>query len=310
MPILEDWEKQELKSYYKRAINDGTYWKQKREEHDKHRILLTESLNENKLDSLSKDELIKLLTQFYNSGKRNGKTSQIQANILKPNNDDYNMIINNIRNLLYGPEDLGIRIDTFSKNIDHMALGYISEMLSYIYPEKYPFWNKTVSSTLDKIGFENLNSYISKGTSGRTGLKYEKIIEVMTSIKNSIEKDENRKLDFIDIKILLLYIEYLPETSTSVEEEPIESELKSKNFIFNGPVGTGKSEFANILAKKIIENRIPSVSEIEQLLEDFNKGDLPIEKYDNEKLRKVTFHPSYGYEDFIMGLKAEVDEKK
>ena len=309
MSILEDWEKQELKRYYERAINAGTYWKQKREEHDKHNILLTESLNKNKLDSLSKDELIKLLTQFYNGGNRTRNTSQIQATILKPNNNDYNKIINNIRNLLYGPEDLEIRIDNFSKNIDHMALGYISEMLSFIYPDKYPFWNNTVSSTLDKIGFKNLKSYISKGTSGKTGLKYEKIIEVMTSIKNSIEKDENTKLDFIDIKILLLSIEYPLEESTYVEEEPIESKLKSKNFIFNGPVGTGKSEFANILAKKIIENKIPSVSEIEQLLEDFNNGDLPIERYDNDKLRKITFHPSYGYEDFIMGLKAEVDEK-
>ncbi|WP_298277760.1 AAA family ATPase [Ferroplasma sp.] len=311
MEILQDSEKQELKNYYDHAINAGDYWAQKRKEHDKHQEVLSKYLSKDNLNLISQDDLKKLLVELWATSQRFKSISGVEKRILKNNNNDFKKIIEGIKDLLYGQEYLEDRINTFSKNINYMKLAYTSEMLHFVYPDKYPLWNLTTEAALEKISPDNLLSYIKSGTysTGKEGQKYKKIIEVMTAIKNSIEKDENIKLDFIDVDILIIAIQRPPDSFASDKENLNKQKLKSKNFIFNGPVGTGKSEFANILAKKIIENKILSVSEIEQLLKDFNKGDLPIKKYDDERLKKVTFHPSYGYEDFIMGLKAEVDKK-
>ena len=311
MEILQDWEREELQKYYKKAINAGDYWKQKRKIQEEHQKELEKYLSKAGLNSMSEEVLKELLTKLWASGQFKAPAA-VEKHFLRNNHNDFRKIIDGIKNLLYGSETLETRINTFSNDIKGMKLAFISEMLNFTYPDKYPLWNdKYAIQPLERIKFDNLLSYMSNGTStkGKKVWDYKKIIEVMTAIKNSIEKDENTKLDFIDINILNVSIGESSESSTSAKEEPIESELKSKNFIFNGPVGTGKSEFANIMAKKIIENKIPSVSEIESLLQDFNQGKLEIEKYNNEKLRKVTFHPSYGYEDFIIGLKAEVDDK-
>ena len=308
---LTDEEKKEIRNYYKKAINAGDYWKQELKEHEEHKNILTNRLSESSLNSMSENQLIDLLIYLYANRKRYNNASSIKTNILEPNNNNSQKIINWIKNLIYGKESLDIRIMNFRNNIKSIALSNISEMFNFVYPNKYPLWNSSIESALNRIKFDNLVSYINKGNSNKDSQKYERVIEVMTLIKNSIEDDENTKLSFIDIDILMDYISDLNEyiSIDNKAETHFASGLKSRNFILNGPVGTGKTEFANILAKEIIENKINKISEIEELLKDFNKGGLNIEEYNNEKLKKITFHPSYGYEDFIIGLKAEIDEK-
>ncbi|MCL4319641.1 MAG: hypothetical protein M1427_00135, partial [Candidatus Thermoplasmatota archaeon] len=72
-----------------------------------------------------------------------------------------------------------------------------------------------------------------------------------------------------------------------------------RNIILHGPVGTGKTYLAGILASGIIEGKITSMEDIESLLK--SKSDILSEyggkTLERNELTNVTFHQSYGYEE-------------
>jgi len=77
------------------------------------------------------------------------------------------------------------------------------------------------------------------------------------------------------------------------------------NQILYGPPGTGKTYNTINKAIEIIENRKLSKDE----LNDRDKIKSLFETYQgNGQIEFITFHQSYGYEDFIEGIKAETSE--
>ncbi len=70
------------------------------------------------------------------------------------------------------------------------------------------------------------------------------------------------------------------------------------NTIFYGPPGTGKTRGTILRAAQIIENRI--ITDYEEAMEVFNK-------YLRKEIEFITFHQNYSYEDFIQGLRPDVD---
>jgi 5-methylcytosine-specific restriction protein B len=105
------------------------------------------------------------------------------------------------------------------------------------------------------------------------------------------------------------------ETNTNgkaIEKNMVINNLP-KNIILHGPVGTGKTYFANIIAKKIVNNEINRLDDIEKIINSSEPINLDKEdpKLEEEKrIVKVTFHKSYSYEDFIIGIKAETKDGK
>jgi 5-methylcytosine-specific restriction protein B len=88
-------------------------------------------------------------------------------------------------------------------------------------------------------------------------------------------------------------------------ETKMQKEKQSINQILYGPPGTGKTYNTINRALSIIENK--SLEELEK--ED--RGELK-KRFDEYKkagqIEFVTFHQSYGYEEFVEGIKAENDE--
>lgn len=71
------------------------------------------------------------------------------------------------------------------------------------------------------------------------------------------------------------------------------------NTIFYGPPGTGKTYNTILRAAEIIENRtIKSYDEAREIF----KANL------HNRIEFITFHQNYSYEDFIQGLRPDVDE--
>ncbi|MEM3192582.1 MAG: AAA family ATPase [Candidatus Parvarchaeota archaeon] len=85
-----------------------------------------------------------------------------------------------------------------------------------------------------------------------------------------------------------------------------------KNFILHGPVGTGKTYLARLIAKGLVHGRIKNLNDIEKVIgaKEEELKELSDLEEDREKIVTVTFHQSYGYEDFIGGIKAQVNGDK
>ncbi len=72
------------------------------------------------------------------------------------------------------------------------------------------------------------------------------------------------------------------------------------NTIFYGPPGTGKTYNTVLRAAQIIENRI--ITDYPEALSVFNK-------HLGDRLEFITFHQNYSYEDFIQGLRPDVENE-
>jgi len=96
------------------------------------------------------------------------------------------------------------------------------------------------------------------------------------------------------------YIEFLRDYKADIEdiEEPIMYPL---NTIFYGPPGTGKTYNTVLRAAEIIENR--KIETYAEALEIF-KSNL------RNRIEFITFHQNYSYEDFIQGLRPDIENDK
>jgi 5-methylcytosine-specific restriction protein B len=85
-----------------------------------------------------------------------------------------------------------------------------------------------------------------------------------------------------------------------------------KNIILHGPVGTGKTTLARFIASKIIKKEIQNINDLENTIEEFEKGNINglegIIDINNPQIKFITFHQNYGYEDFIIGIKASTKD--
>ena len=92
--------------------------------------------------------------------------------------------------------------------------------------------------------------------------------------------------------------------AASNQSEEIQKNMP-KNIILHGPVGTGKTFYAKLLALGLTNHKISGIKDIEALL---SGGPEKVNFFSNLKsggqIKTVTFHQSYGYEDFIGGIKA------
>lgn len=93
-----------------------------------------------------------------------------------------------------------------------------------------------------------------------------------------------------------------------VSRKPRESKFPALNRIIYGAPGTGKTHATVEYALAIIENR-----EIDNRRKNFDERKAVIKKY-NDYVRKgqvvfTTFHQSYGYEEFIQGLRPDTNSE-
>ncbi len=92
--------------------------------------------------------------------------------------------------------------------------------------------------------------------------------------------------------------------------ESVEVEL-NKNLILYGPPGTGKTYYTVAYSVAIIEEK--SIEEVQQEMKD--KGYESVRaRYrtykENGQIGFTTFHQSYGYEEFIEGIKPKMDTEE
>jgi 5-methylcytosine-specific restriction protein B len=181
-----------------------------------------------------------------------------------------------------------------------------------------PIKLKTLNGTLFELDV-NSSSLIARGSEGEgvpLSISLDKILRIM------FENEYYTYSSYEPIVIQLLIGKYSEKISYEQEKNlnDIEEERKKMNQPLNqilyGPPGTGKTYSVVELALKIIGEK-EDLGEINDILykkdvsdEERKKLKEKFEEYKNKgQIEFVTFHQSYGYEDFIEGLKAETDEE-
>lgn len=163
------------------------------------------------------------------------------------------------------------------------------------------YWSRPyVFLSLDSTNRNYINNYNMldrKLTSPPSGEEYLKII---TKIRSELDKidSENGVNDFVEFTAWTWAHSNEPIGSIGEEENFMDI---AKNTILYGPPGTGKTYSTVLYAVAIIEGRS---------LEEIRKEDYYFEvlqrynKYKSEgRIEFTTFHQSYGYEEFIEGIK-------
>lgn len=89
---------------------------------------------------------------------------------------------------------------------------------------------------------------------------------------------------------------------------------KPLNQILYGPPGTGKTYNTIDRAVEILDNEFYIAIDSDDTLNDEEKRNRLREKFkgyrDNSQIEMITFHQSYSYEDFVEGIRADVDENE
>lgn len=127
----------------------------------------------------------------------------------------------------------------------------------------------------------------------------EKYLKIIRSVKNSIENGHYKYENFPELS----FEAWISDGEISEPElEPLElSEharklVSSKNIIFRGAPGTGKTYLARSMAAEIVSDGRHNTFD-------------DLENEQKKNIEFIQFHPSYDYTDFVEGFRPTVDEE-
>lgn len=216
------------------------------------------------------------------------------------------------------------------KPLNHYQdLRAIMVYLTFEYPEKYYFFKSTMYSDFrDRIGFREEKSNQSSVIG-----KVENFVRLCEMILVEIKKDQelilmhkarldgdcyaDEALHLLAMDIVFYGSNYMSEKDFNTRQlcdEPKEVSMHNElsdptqesvtdvglNTILYGPPGTGKTYHTVIYAVAIIENRSLAAVEKENYAEVLGRYN---EYKAQGRIEFTTFHQSYGYEEFIEGIR-------
>ena len=215
--------------------------------------------------------------------QNSGYFTKYMWNRYKPQNDDSTLVIYFNASTIDNEElfvSIGLiddKLTEYEKMNKQKIYNFLEEnckkIISQGFDRRNNGWGERVFSVIDKTNFENLN--------------YNDLIKKLKNVY-----DETYEKFYLNRNNKVMQMEIIENNQTQL-----------LNQILFGPPGTGKTFNTINKAIEIIENRVLSSEELK--LENRENLKAKFEEYKKAgQIEFVTFHQSYGYEEFVEGIKA------
>ncbi|MGL5208941.1 McrB family protein [Cetobacterium sp.] len=276
---------------------------------------------ENIINSSSNGELktIEDFLERYFFKVENGISDIGQGNMYNADRDkvrkkvdkDIQLIISILKEAdIQKAEDLLIELLNTKKNLSSKERNYRAvryRFLCALFPDRF-----TSISSYDKV-LKLKNELQKKYKINFRPLTFIEIQKKLMYELSDSKEDVYKKLIFY----WELYKKLCENTKLSSNLVLLEKDIIDKkplNQILYGPPGTGKTYNTIDRAIEILDNEFYIAINSDDALNDEEKRNRLREKFkeyrDNSQIEMITFHQSYSYEDFVEGIRAEIDESE
>jgi hypothetical protein len=256
------------------------------QEHRDHEKYLQEKLSPENIDKINEKDFAEIYGKLWVSKKwGNNNDWSVTNQIIRPNSG-VEKIIYELKRLLYGSDEFTDRYNTFIKNVKGIKISSLSEILNFIFPDKFCLWNNTSKNVLYFLGLDMLlpSNIMRKDNWSISGEEYSKCVQLVGSIKN--ESAEFGITDFIDIDIFFWHIhsDIVPLIRReSSEAKSAEANKSSGMYLSFEDIRIASRSYPDEVAQQAIRE---ANDEVKQFLErfPFNKHPELIDNLRQEEL--------------------------
>ena len=192
-------------------------------EHREHESFFKDKLSPENLEKMGVDEFSDLYKKLWASNIWQNKDWYLKNKLLDPNGID--RIKQELKKLLYSDDTIAERINEFRSNIKGFGISSISEILHFVFPEKFCLWNDKPKTVLPALNLNLLPERFFKRQIN-TGEEYFECVQSLELIKNQLSKFGVK--DFIDLDLMLWHIY---DVSLSSIRKEIEKEKISQTTV-------------------------------------------------------------------------------
>lgn len=177
-------------------------------DHREHEKYFKEKLSIDHIDKISEQEFAEIYKTLWASNMWGNKDWYITNRLIAPNGLD--KIKSELKKLLYSTTDVAQRYNEFRNNVSGFGTSSISEILHFMFPDKFCLWNEKPKTVLPYLGLTGLPDKFFKYQLS-SGEEYSQCVEYLGTIKNELAQYGVK--DFIDLDILFwhIYDEVIPE---------------------------------------------------------------------------------------------------
>ena len=199
----------------------------------KRRIDFYQSFTKEKLSNISYEDFTSFIGTLWASAMYGNKKYLVDR-IIEANDGNLKNIGKKLSGFIYGKEPVDERWDTFRKEVSMFGSSYLSELLSYYYPDEYVIANSQVIRALEILEAPNL----PKLREQLNGKKYLEICEHVKSIASVMKENGLPVENLLSVDYLLWDIakskeevattKEKKETLSKKAEKTLHTEIKNK----------------------------------------------------------------------------------
>ena len=186
------------------------------EDHRKHSSFFKSELSEENIEKLTEEKFVEIYKKLWASNIWGNKDWYVQNKLLLPNGLD--KIKTELKKLLYGDEKIDTRFSDFNNNVKGFGPSSISEILHFVFPDKYCLWNDKPKTVLPYLQIDILPDRFFKYniTSGKD---YLECVKALALLKDYLKEKGFENPNFIDVDCVLWYVYNQIELKPKKEKE-------------------------------------------------------------------------------------------